>query len=158
MESLLFRSETSQLCWYGHVTRMYQERTTKKLLCSTPIGPGPAPRGGSCPPPPIDMLAPPLINKLILFMTADFVLKFHTLIPPDKRLAPLSRLLCRRRRLWIWSKLDGEITLTILVGLALASQPNIYPLLQRIKILGGSNSSCCSRDPPRISRSRKVSS
>ena len=27
-----------QLRWYGHVTRMVQERTAKKLFCSTPIG------------------------------------------------------------------------------------------------------------------------
>ena len=38
IESLLLRLERSQLRWYGHMTRMYQERTTKKLLCSTPIG------------------------------------------------------------------------------------------------------------------------
>ena len=38
IESLLLRLERSQLRWYGHVTRIYHERTTKKLLCSTPIG------------------------------------------------------------------------------------------------------------------------
>ena len=38
IESLLLRLERSQLRWHGHVTRMSQERTTKKLLCSTPIG------------------------------------------------------------------------------------------------------------------------
>ena len=38
IESLLLRLERSQLRWYGHVTRMFQERTAKKLLCSTPIG------------------------------------------------------------------------------------------------------------------------
>ena len=38
IESLLLRLERSQLRWYGHVTRMSQERTAKKLLCSTPIG------------------------------------------------------------------------------------------------------------------------
>ena len=38
IESLLFRLERSQLRWYGHVTRMSQERTAKKLLCSAPIG------------------------------------------------------------------------------------------------------------------------
>ena len=53
-------------------------------------------------------------------------------------------------------ELDGEITLKILVGLALASQQSICPLLQRIGMLGGSNSSCCPRDPPRISGSRKL--
>ena len=37
IEALLLRLERSQLRWYGHVTRMSQERT-KKLLCSTPIG------------------------------------------------------------------------------------------------------------------------
>ena len=37
IESLLLRLERSQLRWYGHVTRMSQERTAKKLLCSTPI-------------------------------------------------------------------------------------------------------------------------
>ena len=37
IESLLFRLERSQLRWYGHVTRMSQERTAKTLLCSTPI-------------------------------------------------------------------------------------------------------------------------
>ena len=38
IESLLFRQERSQLRWHGHVTRMSQKRTVKKLLCSTPIG------------------------------------------------------------------------------------------------------------------------
>ena len=38
IESLLLRLERSQLRWYGRVTRMSQERTAKKLLCSTPIG------------------------------------------------------------------------------------------------------------------------
>ena len=38
IESLLLRLERSQLRWYGHVTRMSQKRTVKKLLCSTPIG------------------------------------------------------------------------------------------------------------------------
>ena len=38
IESLLLRLERSQLRWYGHVTRMSQERTAKRLLCSTPIG------------------------------------------------------------------------------------------------------------------------
>ena len=37
IESLLCRLERSQLRWYGHVTRMSQERTAKKLLCSTTI-------------------------------------------------------------------------------------------------------------------------
>ena len=38
MGLLLFRLlERSQLRWYGHVTPMSQERTAKKLLCSTPI-------------------------------------------------------------------------------------------------------------------------
>ena len=38
IEALLLRLERSQLRWYGHVTRISQERTAKKLLCSTPIG------------------------------------------------------------------------------------------------------------------------
>ena len=38
IESLLLRLERSQLRWYGHVTRMSQERTVKKLVCLTPIG------------------------------------------------------------------------------------------------------------------------
>ena len=38
IESLLLRLERSQLRWYGHAIRMSQERTAKKLLCSTPIG------------------------------------------------------------------------------------------------------------------------
>ena len=38
IEALLLRLERSQLRWYVHVTRMSQERTAKKLLCSTPIG------------------------------------------------------------------------------------------------------------------------
>ena len=38
IESLLLRLERSQPRWYGHVTRMSQERPAKKLLCSTPIG------------------------------------------------------------------------------------------------------------------------
>ena len=37
IESLLLRLKKSQLRWYGYVTRMSQERTDKKLLCSTPI-------------------------------------------------------------------------------------------------------------------------
>ena len=45
IESLLLRLEKLQLRWYGHVTRMSQERTAKKLLCSTPIGRRPR----SCP-------------------------------------------------------------------------------------------------------------
>ena len=39
------------------------------------------------------------------------------------------------------------IMLNILVGLGLASQQSIDPLLLRIEMLGGSNSSCCSNDP-----------
>ena len=38
IQALLPRLERSQIRWYGHVTRMSQERTAKKLLCSTPIG------------------------------------------------------------------------------------------------------------------------
>ena len=38
IESLLLQLERSQLRWYGHLTRMSQEKTAKKLLCSTPIG------------------------------------------------------------------------------------------------------------------------
>ena len=38
IELLLLRIERSQLRWYGHVTRMPQERTVTKLLCSTPVG------------------------------------------------------------------------------------------------------------------------
>ena len=38
IESLLLRLERSQLRWYGHVTRMSQQRIAKKLPCSTPIG------------------------------------------------------------------------------------------------------------------------
>ena len=38
IESLLLRLEKSQLRWYEHVTRMSQESTAKKMLCSTPIG------------------------------------------------------------------------------------------------------------------------
>ena len=44
IESLLLRLERSQLRCYGHVTRMSQERTAKKLLCSTPIGRRPSGR------------------------------------------------------------------------------------------------------------------
>ena len=51
LESLNIRiaaspTKRSQLRWYGHVTRMFQERTAKKLLCSTPISrrPGCHPR------------------------------------------------------------------------------------------------------------------
>ena len=40
----LLRLERSQPRWYGHVTRMSQERTIKKLLCSTPIGRKPSGR------------------------------------------------------------------------------------------------------------------
>ena len=38
IEALLLRLERSRLRWYGHVRRMSQEKTAKKLLCSTPIG------------------------------------------------------------------------------------------------------------------------
>ena len=38
IKSLLLRRERSQLRWYGHATRMSQERTAKKMLCSTPNG------------------------------------------------------------------------------------------------------------------------
>ena len=37
IKSLLLRLQRSQLRWYGHVTQMSQERTAKKLICSTPI-------------------------------------------------------------------------------------------------------------------------
>ena len=48
IEALLFRLERSQLRWYGHVTRMSQERIAKKLLRSTPIGRRPRGRPRSC--------------------------------------------------------------------------------------------------------------
>ena len=48
--------------------------------------------------PPIDMHGPP-IKKITLLKTAAFVLNFKLWLPPDERLAPLSRLLCCR--LWI---------------------------------------------------------
>ena len=38
IESLLLRLEKLQLRWYGQVTRMSQERTAKKLLCSALMG------------------------------------------------------------------------------------------------------------------------
>ena len=38
IESLLLRLERSQLYWCGHMTRMSQETTAKKLLCLTPVG------------------------------------------------------------------------------------------------------------------------
>ena len=38
IEALLLRLQRSQVRWYGHVTRMSQERTAKKLLCATSIG------------------------------------------------------------------------------------------------------------------------
>ena len=64
------------------------------------IGSGPATRGRGQRGLPfaIEMLGPP-INKLTFLKTAAFVLNFElypTSPPPDKRLAPLSRLLCRR--------------------------------------------------------------
>ena len=37
IDALLLRLERSKLRWYGHVTRMSQERKAKKLLCLTPI-------------------------------------------------------------------------------------------------------------------------
>ena len=37
IEALLLRLERSRLRWHGHETRMSQEITAKKLLCSTPI-------------------------------------------------------------------------------------------------------------------------
>ena len=48
--------------------------------------------------PPIHMHGPP-IKKITLLKTAAFVLNFKLWLPPDERLAPLSRLLCCR--LWI---------------------------------------------------------
>ena len=44
---------------------------------------------------------------------------------------------------------DGETTFKILVGLTLTSHQSIYPLSQRIAVLGlaGSNSSSCPCDP-----------
>ena len=54
-------------------------------------------------------------------------------------------------------ELDGEITSKILVGPTLAPHQSIYPLSQRIEMLGCSNSSSCPRDPTTISNSRKVS-
>ena len=36
IESLLLRQERSQVRWYGHVTRAFPEKTTKKMLYSTP--------------------------------------------------------------------------------------------------------------------------
>ena len=41
IESLLLRLERSQLCCYGHMTRISQDRTAKQLLYSTPIGQSP---------------------------------------------------------------------------------------------------------------------
>ena len=38
IKSQLLQPKRSQLRWYKHVTRMFQERTVKKLLCSTSIG------------------------------------------------------------------------------------------------------------------------
>ena len=38
IESLLLRLQRLQLRWYGHMTRMSQEKTAKKLRCLTPIG------------------------------------------------------------------------------------------------------------------------
>ena len=38
IKSLLLRLGRSRLRWYGHVTRVFQERTAQNLLCSTPIG------------------------------------------------------------------------------------------------------------------------
>ena len=76
-----------------------------------------------------------------------------TQISQEKKTA--KKLLCStpigRRPIEAVPELDGEITWKILVGLALASKQSIYPLLQRIEMLGGSNLSSCSRDPPLIS-------
>ena len=38
IQLLFLRLERSQLRRYGHVTQLSQERTAKKLLCSTSIG------------------------------------------------------------------------------------------------------------------------
>ena len=46
-------------------------------------------------------------------------------------------------------ELDGKIALKISVGLALASHLSIYPLLQRIEMLGGSNLNSCPSDVPK---------
>ena len=53
-------------------------------------------------------------------------------------------------------QLDGEITLNIVFGLAVALHRSIYPSSRRIKMLGRSNSSRCPHNPLRISGSRKV--
>ena len=55
-------------------------------------------------------------------------------------------------------ELNGEMTLTILVGLALVFYQSIYSSSQRIEMLEGSTMNSCSREPhpPWISWSRKV--
>ena len=98
IEALLLRLERSQLRWYGHVTRMSQERTAKKLLCSTPIGRRPRGRPRT--------------------RWRDYV-------------EDLS-----------WSRLGIPAELLSFV----AEDRDAWRL----------NSSCCPRDPPRISGSRKL--
>ena len=89
IRSLLLRLQRSQLCWYGHVTRI----SPKELLKNCPV-------------------------QLRLVEGLEAV-----------------------------PELGGEMTLQILVGIALVSHQSMYPLSQRIEMLGGSNSSSCPRDP-----------
>ena len=53
-------------------------------------------QGGPGGPDPQSTCLAPSINKLTFLKTVDFVLNFKLWPPPDKRLAPLSRLLWRR--------------------------------------------------------------
>ena len=55
-------------------------------------------------------------------------------------------------------ELDGKITLKILIDLALASHQNIYPLLQKIKILGGPKSNSSPPLPDKDKRVRQARS
>ena len=73
--------------------------------------PGSAPRG-DCPPNRHTWTPP--INKLNLLKAVAFVLNFKLCPPPDKRLASLRRLLCRR--LWAKKWITKGILISITTG------------------------------------------
>ena len=51
------------------------------------------------------------------------------------------------KRLAVVPQLYINITLKVLLGLALKSHQSIQPLSRKIEMLGGSNSNCCPYDP-----------
>ena len=64
IETLLLRIERSQLCWYGHMTRMSNEQTAKQLMDALPSGKWP--RGN-----------PELVGGIMLKTWPGHVLEFY---------------------------------------------------------------------------------